>query len=233
VSVEDKDKDKPAAFSKTLDRGLQALQIVVDANRPISAQEVADALGLHRSIVYRVLRTLEEHRLVQREDAGHFIPGVGLAVLARSVRRTLQDAALPVLSTLANELGATAFVVVPDEGHAVTIATVEPRQTQVHLARRPGARHPIDHGAPGIAILAARPRQPGERAAVRQARERGWAHSFGEVIHGLHSLAAPIVDAEGEVLGSVAVVYVDPSLDAAPAGARLIRAAAQIVEGLA
>jgi DNA-binding IclR family transcriptional regulator len=228
-----KDKDAPAAFSKTLDRGIQTLKAVVDANRPISAQELSTELGLHRSIVYRILRTLEEHRLVQRASAGHYVAGVALAVLARSVRRTLQDAALPVLSELANASGATAFVVVPDEDHVVTIAAVEPRHAQVHLTRRPGARHPVDRGAPGIAILAARPPQPGERDAVRVARERGWAHSYGEVLQGAHSLAAAIVGKDGEVLGAVALVYVDPGYEQEPAGRQLVGAAANIVEGLA
>lgn len=230
--MSDDEKDRPAAFSKTLDRGIRALTVVVDAQRPISAQEVADELGLHRSIVYRILRTLEQYRLVEREDAGHYVAGVMLAVMARSVRRSLQDAALPELSAIATELRATAFVVVPDDDHAITIAAVEPRQTEVHLARRPGTRHPIDRGAPGIAILAGGPPRPGERDEVREARALGWAHSTGEVIQGLHSLAAPIVAEGGEVLGAVAVVYVDPSYDRASAGKRLIQAAKTIASAL-
>ncbi len=41
------------------------------------------------------------------------------------------------------------------------------------------------------------------------------------LLQGLQSVAAPIVGSDGEVLGAVAVVYVDPSYEEAPAGRHL------------
>jgi hypothetical protein len=148
-------------------------------------------LGVHRSIVYRILRTLEDHRLVSRSSDGLCELGVGLAVLSRAVRRDLQAAALPELTYLADELGMTAFLVVADAAEAVTLLTVEPRHSSAHVAYRPGVRHPVDRGAPGLALLSGAARRSGERAEVAEARTRGWARSSGEVIPGMSSVAAP------------------------------------------
>jgi DNA-binding IclR family transcriptional regulator len=123
-------------------------------------------------------------------------------VLSRSVRRSLRAAAAPVLANLAEDLQMTAFLVVADGDEAVTIDSVEPRSLNAHVAYRPGTRHPIDRGAPGQALLAGSRPVPDERAEVTRARHVGWAHSKAEVIAGMASVAAPIVDH-----GAIAVLW--------------------------
>jgi DNA-binding IclR family transcriptional regulator len=182
------------APSQTLDRGLACLDLVAAADHALSVDAAAEALGLHRSIVYRLMRTLELRRLIERDPGGDFLPGPYLAVLSRSVRRSLRAAAAPVVATLAEDLQMTAFVVVADGDEAVTIDSVEPRSLNAHVAYRPGTRHPLDRGAPGLALLAARPALVDERAQIAIARVRGWAHSEAEVIPGMASVASPIGD---------------------------------------
>jgi DNA-binding IclR family transcriptional regulator len=206
--------NETVAPSQTLDRGLACLDAVAAADRPVSVESVAAALGLHRSIVYRLLRTLELRRLVERDADGNFLPGPYLAVLSRWVRRSLRAAAAPVLIALAERLRTTAFIVVADGDEAVTIDSAEPRNLDAHVAYRPGTRHPLDRGAPGLALLSALPPRRGERAEVVTARERGWAESTGEVIPGMAAIAAPI----GSV-GAVAVMWL---AGAAPVGAQVI-----------
>jgi DNA-binding IclR family transcriptional regulator len=152
------------------------------------------ALGLHRSIVYRLLRTLELRHLVERDADGDFLPGTYLAVLSRSVRRSLRAAAAPVLVEVAEDLQMTSFLVVADGDEAVTVDSVEPTSLTAHVAYRPGTRHPIDRGAPGIALLAGKPAVAGERPEVSRAREVGWAQSREEVVPGLAAIAVPISD---------------------------------------
>ena len=84
-----------ASPSQTLSRGIRALEIMAAASAPLTIAELADAMGVHRSVAYRILRTLEDHSLLVRDDAGRVQPGPGLAVLARGVSRNLQAAALP------------------------------------------------------------------------------------------------------------------------------------------
>lgn len=198
----------------------------------MSTAEVASALDLHRSIAYRMLRTLEVHGLLRRDGEGRFGPGPTLAVLARRVAPTLQGAAMPELSSLADEVGMTAFLVVRDGDDAVTIAVVEPRHVTVHVAYRPGNRHPVDRGAPGLALLAGATGGRGERSAVTLARRRGWAHSRSEVLPGMRSVAAPVVDGRGTLHGAVCVVFAGVAGPLEDLGVRVCVAARAVAERL-
>ena len=216
------------ALSQTLDRGLACLDFVAAADRAVSVDTTASALGLHRSIVYRLLRTLEGRHLIERDSDGDYSAGPYLAVLSRGVRRSLRAAAAPVLANLAEELRMTAFLVVADRDEAVTVDSVEPTSLDAHVAYRPGTRHPIDRGAPGLALLAGRPQRAGERPEVRLARSRGWAESKAEVIPGMASIAVPIADE-----GAIAVLWLAGNpVRTTDVAERLTAAAAEVLRRL-
>ncbi len=230
--------DSPSP-SQTLSRGLRALEILAAAPTPLSIAELAAGLGVHRSIAYRILRTLEDHALVVRDDAGRLLPGAGLAVLARSVARDLQSAALPELTAIAEELSMTAFVGVWNGEDCVTLVTVEPRHSGAALAQRPGTRHPLAMGAPGLAIASAltaerwRELVPGQpyRPAAAAARELGFAVSHDEVISGVSSVACPIL-VPGHRPAALAVVYVRADQQPESIGGRLAASALRIQAAL-
>ncbi|WP_051791410.1 IclR family transcriptional regulator [Amycolatopsis jejuensis] len=212
---------KQAAGSQTLSRGLTALEVLADAGTPLSIGELAARLGLHRSITYRIVRTLEDHGLVVRGANGELELGARLAALARNVSRDLQSTALPELTILANELGMTAFLTILDgEDSVVTLASVEPRHAAAAVAQRPGSRHPITDGAPGRAI---QQQLRGEKAAYET--------SHDEVISGLSSIAVPLA-VPGRPPAALAVVYLTGPADLAAIGARLEQAAEVITAEL-
>jgi DNA-binding IclR family transcriptional regulator len=224
-----------ASPSQTLSRGIRALEILAEAQQPLTIAELADAMGVHRSVAYRILRTLEDHSLLVRDDGGRVQPGPGLAVLARGVARNLQTAALPELTHLANDLTMSTFVAVWDHEDCVTLVTVDPRHTGATVVQHPGSRHPVNAGAPGIAIQSALTEQewkalaPGipYRAEAAEARRRGYAVSHDEVIAGVSSLAVPIRVPGGRP-AALAVVYIRTSQDAAEVAAALAASAARI-----
>src|SRR3954466_15484825 len=161
--------------SQTLDRGLRILEHLAAAPTPQTVMDIATGVDLHRAITYRLLRTLETHEPVERDAARRYWLGVGVSALARSVRSDLQTAALPRLEALAEDLRMTAFLVVRVGGEAVTVASVEPHDTAAHVVYRPGTRHPLDRGAPGLALLMPEAPEPEDREALREARRIGWA----------------------------------------------------------
>jgi DNA-binding IclR family transcriptional regulator len=229
-----------ASPSQTLSRGIRALEILAAAPNPLTIAELADAMGVHRSVAYRILRTLEDHSLLVRDDAGRVQPGPGLAVLARGVSRNLQTAALPELTQLANTLDMTSFLTVWDHLDCTTLLTVEPRHSGATVAQHPGTRHPVSAGAPGIAIQSAlteaewRQLAPGipYRPEAAEARRAGYSASHDEVIAGVSSLAAPIRVPGGRP-AAIAVVYIRSAHDPAAVGTALAESAARIERQLA
>ncbi|MEM7273547.1 MAG: helix-turn-helix domain-containing protein [Actinomycetota bacterium] len=215
--------------SQTLDRGLTALALIAAAGEPPTIDGVAADLGVHRSVAYRIIRTLEDHHLVRRDEDGRCHPGVGLAVLARSARTAVQAAAIDELAALANRVRLTSFLVLRDGSEAVTVESIEPAGSLVGVSYKPGTRHPVDRGAPGIALLAAGPPAVGERPEVDEARRRGWASSRAEVIPGMASVAAPLVGHEA----SVAVISLAADdRDEAELATAVMAAAASIADRL-
>jgi Transcriptional regulator len=225
--------------AQTLSRGIRALEVLADARGPMTIAELAAALDVHRSIAYRILRTLEDHRLVVRDAAGRMLLGPRLAALARNVQHDLQAAALPELTVVANELAMTAFIAVLDQHEVVTLVSVEPRHVVATVAQRPGTRHPLAYGAPGIAIQSAlTPAQWADLGTSEQMRDEalatrtdGYAFSHDEVIPGLRSIAAPLV-VPGQPPAAVAVVFVGSRMPDDEVGARLSRAADAIAASL-
>src|SRR3712207_9539797 len=100
-----------APQSQTLDRGLRILEHLAAVGSPQPIAEIGQALGLHRSITYRLLRTLEDHQLVERDTAGHYRLGLRLLGLAPGVRAHLPSAAPPPPDPPVAALRVTAFLV--------------------------------------------------------------------------------------------------------------------------
>lgn len=221
----------PPAGSQTLERGLRVLRVLAAHPAGLSVTELAGALSTHRQGVYRLLAPLMDQRLVLRGADGRYTLGIGLVELASGVRPHLQEIALPELRRLADEVGATIALTVRDGDEAVVFAVVEPRSTDMHIAYRPGLRHRLDRSAAGLAILAGGPPQPGERAEVGEARERGFARTSGEILPGATGVAAPIAVRGRDAEASLSAVWTD-ARDEGRVAERVVAAARTIAASL-
>ena len=204
----------PAETSQTLDRGLRVLDCVARAPGGCTVAELASELGVGRTVVYRLLTTLQAHELVRRDPSGRVGLGPGALRLAGRVVPLLREAALPVLRALAEDVGATAHLTVADAGEALAVAVVEPSWTDFHVAYRVGSRHALDRGAAGRALLVGR--SGGEQAVV----------SHGELQPGATGIAAPVTGVPS-VQASVGVVALGP-LNAEEVVPRVLRAAREV-----
>jgi DNA-binding IclR family transcriptional regulator len=221
--------------SQTLSRGIRLLELLAAADRTLSIDELADGLGVHRSVAYRLLRTLEDHRLVSRDDTGRVSLGAGLAALASGVARDLQQAALPELDAVANELGMTCLLaVLLDHDEAVTLVSAAPRRSIAVVSYRPGHRHPVTRGAPGKAILLGLPEGAwppdvphGLHEEIDESRARGYTLSHDEVVPSLRSVAVPLL-LPGQPPAAIAVIHVSFSVSAEEIAARLVTAAERV-----
>jgi DNA-binding IclR family transcriptional regulator len=208
--------------SQTLDRGIRILEALADRGgerRGLTITELATALAVGRPVVYRLVTTLGEHHLVSRAADGRVRLALGVSRLASAVVPVIRSEARPVLRELADALGATAHLTVAEGDEALALAVVEPSWTDFHVAYRTGARHRLDQGAAGRAILAGR---SGESRVVS---------TDGELQAGAHGLALALSTATdrapGGVEASVGVISLEP-LDVDVVGPRLARAASDL-----
>jgi DNA-binding IclR family transcriptional regulator len=177
--------------SQTLDRGLTVLALLAEHSDGLTAGELAEKLATARAVVYRLLRTLEAHRLIGRMDS-RYVLGIGIAELASHLRPRLQATVMPILRRLSRQTNSTALLSVAEGEEVLILLTEEPPLSTFHLALRQGARHALNLGADGVAILAGRPPVQAEAKDVVQARQRGYALSVGVLQPGALGVAAPI-----------------------------------------
>jgi DNA-binding IclR family transcriptional regulator len=199
-------QQRPVEGAKTLDNGIRVLKVVAAHPDGLSMTEIARTVGVHRTVAYRLLLTLGQHSLVTQGDDGRFRVGVGVLELSASMRSDLQSAAQPHLRQLADRTGATAHLTVLDGADAVSVAIMEPQDSEMHVAYRIGRRHPATVGAAGMAILAGRPAQPAERPEITRGRNQGYVASEGEIQLGAWGLAAPVPHGTDNAIASIGVV---------------------------
>ncbi|MBB2991932.1 DNA-binding IclR family transcriptional regulator [Mycolicibacterium iranicum] len=181
-----------APGSQTLARGLNALQLVANAPTGLTVAQVAEDIGVHRTIAYRLLSTLAQYRFVAKGEDGRYRSAAALAVLGASFDNNVRQLCVPTLRGLADELGTTVSLLVAEGDQQVAVAVMVPSNVYYQLAFHEGSRYPLDRGAAGIALLASMPPRPGERDLVRQARQQGWVITHGEVEPNTYGLAVPV-----------------------------------------
>jgi DNA-binding IclR family transcriptional regulator len=211
-----------AETSQTLDRGLRVLEVLAGTPNGLTITNLAAEVGVNRTVVYRLVATLEGHGLARRDAAGLVHVGLGVLSLARGLQPVLRELAGPVLRSLAEELGMTAHLTVADGGEALAIAVVEPTWTDFHVGYRVGARHPLGQGAAGRAILLGRgEHQPGAD---------GYVETAGELQAGARGVAAPVTGVDG-LEASVGIVTLG-DLDARAVGPLVVAAARRVAARL-
>ncbi|GAB3445171.1 IclR family transcriptional regulator [Actinophytocola sediminis] len=231
-------------MSQSLERGLVLLGEL--GGGPKNLDQLADRLGVHKSTVLRLLRTLEAQRFVQRGDARHYRLGTSLFDLAfraldeRDVRRAVEPAA----RGLNAETGHTVHLASYEDDEVIYIDKYESRHN-VRMYSRIGRRAPLHCTAVAKVLVAALPTadrrlvadncdyQPftantitGAEAFLTElatVRTRGYAVDNAEHEDFIHCVAAPVRGARGEVLAALSlsvptvVLDLDGLLDLVPA----------------
>ena len=205
--------------SQTLDRGLRVLRVLSESPDGLTVTELSGRLEVNRTVVYRLVSTLEQHGLVRRDARSRLFVGLGVLHLASGVQPLLRDLAMPVLRRLAESVGSTAHLTVADGDEALALAVVEPTWTDFHVSYRVGARHPLSQGAAGKAI------------ALTDPTGSAYAVTSGELQSGARGLAAPVLGVEG-LHASVGVVTLDGAIDEDVVAPQVLAAAHEVAERL-
>lgn len=195
-----------------------------------TATDIHDALGSSRSTTYRYIRTLLRAGFLAAVGNGHYVLGPRIVELDLQIRSTdpLHQLGQAVLEELSRTTGHSALlctlfgdVVICVREHLVPLS---PK----NLFSR-GQRRPLFSGAASKAILAYLPQHKlrqiysanvaeAEAAGLgqcwREFREKlgrirrcGFAMTSGEFVTSINGVAAPILTAQGEILGSVGIAW--------------------------
>jgi DNA-binding IclR family transcriptional regulator len=147
--------------TQSIRRALAILRIVAAGrDAGLSLQQVAQATGLSRPTVHRILQTLvsegvaEQSPHTKRYLVGEQVP---LLAMARSRRSVLEDVAAPILDRAARDLGDTVFLTIRTQMDTLCLARrlgTFPIQVPVIEV---GTRRPLGVSSAGLAILASLP----------------------------------------------------------------------------
>lgn len=240
-----------ADSTSTVEKAIDLLFHLHAERSPCGVTSIGRALDMPKSSVHRLLKALGRRGLVEQDARGHYRPGVALVALGLGVLESepVVAAARPVLEQHAEDLGETFFLVSARARQLVVLAKAE-GPGFLRAAPRVGASVPVHATAVGKLYLAFASdtvdatdrherftaRTLGERdlaAAVRTARERGWARNRDEWIPGLSVSAAPVFLGR-RLVAAVALAGVTPRLDELgdQAGEQVCIAAASIAARL-
>ncbi|MDA8870918.1 IclR family transcriptional regulator [Rhizobiaceae bacterium] len=217
---------EPVAIPTNL-RLLAILEAVARANAPVTPTEVNVQMGLPKPTIHRLFATLEAEGFLQREiDGRSYAPGRRmnrLAVETVSAVR-VRGARLAVMNGLAERIGETCNLAIPDRDAMIYLDRVEtkwPLRIQLPV----GTRVPLHATASGkmylstleparfarivanVPLDAVTERTIVDRdalvAEIEVVRERGYATDSGEFVEGMVALAAPIADAQGHMFATL------------------------------
>ncbi|MEV4109180.1 IclR family transcriptional regulator [Nonomuraea sp. NPDC049695] len=203
---------------QSVDRAIAILEILA-RDGATRVTDLAAELDVHKSTAFRLLAALEHGGLVEQSgDRGRYRLGFGVVRLAgaATAQLDLSRESRPVCLRLAEEVGETVNIAVPQDGDAVNISQVRgPAAISGH--NWVGQRTPSHATSSGKVLLAfGALRLPAELArytprtitspdglGLEEIRERGWAATVEELEVGLNAVAAPIRGSDGSVVAAV------------------------------
>jgi DNA-binding IclR family transcriptional regulator len=216
------------ATIQSVDRAARILKVLASGPRRLGVSEIADRLELTRPTVHGLLQTLQAHGFVEQDrDSDKYQLGAGLLQLGNSYLdlNELRSRSLVHADRLAARADAAVRVGVMHGASVVIVHHVFRPDTTLQILEV-GAELPLHASALGKAMLAYVPdaaiddllAEPLPRltsrtltpAALRDelndVRARGFAREKDEAILGESSIAAPIFDHSGHVVGAIGIV---------------------------
>ncbi|POX42950.1 IclR family transcriptional regulator [Streptomyces sp. Ru73] len=212
---------------QSVDRAVSILQVLA-AQGPSGVTEIAEALGVHKSTVFRLLATLEARGLVEQgSERGRYCIGYTVVELAGGATKgsDLSLLSRPICQELAAAVGETVNLAVHD-GQAVVSIDQVISSAAITSIDWVGKRTPLHATSAGKVFLAHLPQeeaaeflaQPLEeftphtvtdparlKEELQTVRELGYAVSSEEHEIGLAALSAPIRALSGQVIAAVSI----------------------------
>jgi len=213
-------------MDKTVVKAFGLLEILAQAEAPMSLTRLAEQTGLQKSNVHRLLATLCQLGYARQGEASLYEPSLRLWEMGQRVysRLSIAGAARPLLRKLMEQTGESAHLAIFDRIEIVYIDRVEtPNPVRAYTVI--GGRAPAYCTASGKALLAFQTaetvravagiiqRQTAETIASLAAltkelaavRTQGYAINLGEFRDNVAGLAAPVRLGSGDPIAAVGI----------------------------
>ncbi len=214
--------------TRTLLRGLQALEILARSPDPLGPSRLASTIGLDKATAGRLLYTLAEAGFAQPLGDGTYRLSSKLLELAHTapLAPRLRDVARPHLLALRDETGETVHLGILEDDHVVYIDKVDGTHP-IRLVSAVGLPMPVHTTALGKAVLAWMEEEARERLLARldlkprtdrtittldalrhdleRTRRRGFSLDDRENEEHASCVGAPVLGADGEVLAMISL----------------------------
>ena len=203
-----------------LSNGIDILERLAASGSPLGVTQLAEASGLHKSTVSRILATLEEHSLVQQDDQTRkYQLGVGLASLAGPMLANLdlrRVGGAIMKEVTGSTLESTALVtftgidgvVIEHSASPKLVKHITPIGTRINRQHAASMQVFAAFSAP-VERAAFYPDYMISRAEVDAMCERvlgqGFAINDGDTDPEEWSVAAPIFDHRGQLVGAALI----------------------------
>ncbi len=208
---------------QTLARGLKIIDLLADADDGLTAADLINLLGIDKSGISRLMRTLVAYRFVERDDEvrryylGNHVRELGHRAGQHLMLRELAQPHLVKLSLVSAE---NAHVAVHSSSQALTIAD-QPSTEPLRVVSEVGRRMPLHCSAVGKCLLAFAgivtpailPRftdhtitdpQALDRALLKTQRQK-YAVDDEELTHGVRGIAVPVRNREGRTVAALGI----------------------------
>lgn len=213
---------------QSVDRAVAILNALSARKGHLGVTELSNELDLHKSTIHRLLVSLKQGGLVERDAKSRkYRLGIRLVELGYSVlnSRGLPQVALPYLHYLADEVKEVTYLAVQDGDRALNVLQVPgPHLVQSVSWLGSGSLHSTSTGKVFLAHMSEEDlnsflgkglpaktkdtiTDAGElRAELERVREQGFATNWEEDQEGINAVAVPIRKSDGTVIAAMGVV---------------------------
>lgn len=221
---------------QSLDRALSILDLFDEHNRELKITEISARVGLHKSTVHSLLKTLQMHRYIEQDKNGLYRLGMRLLEKGQLILQGLdiREVAAEPMQRLSDETGQTVHLVIRDGAEGVYIDKVEGRKAAIRYSRI-GRRVPLHSSAVGKVLAAYLPEverervlqgysyvthspntiasEPAFREAMEDVLRTGIAYDREENEPGVRCAAAPVYDHSGSVTAAISISTMVATVD--------------------
>lgn len=218
-------ENDPNYTVRAIDRACDILDLLIDQPDGMAIKDLADNTNVHRSTIFRYLRTLESRRYVEHDaETGVYRLGLALLPLYAHQADNLVQRTRPHLEWLRDQFDETANLGILDGSKVLHLDIVESRKA-MRIASRLGDRDAIHSTALGQAIAASLPLErvtaildkeglpaftdntitdrSAFKARLQEVRDKGYAFEDGENEAEGRCVAVPLL--EGRIHAAVSV----------------------------